>query len=130
VLVFIGNGAKIPFRHRQHRINSRAPVASADQSLPIGFLVAAFIADLAYGAAEDPAMPYGFTLTCLTLLMFALIGVLGELTFRHGIAVLRGVGGGEDLRNAHETPAGRPDIGKSRKRRRAPRAFVNRACAS
>jgi hypothetical protein len=37
----------------------------------------------------------------------------GELTFRQGIAVSHGVGGVEGLGNADETPAGRPDIGKS-----------------
>jgi uncharacterized membrane protein len=69
---------------------------------------------LRYGAPEDPAMPYGFILSCLTLLIFAITGVLGgELTFRHGIAVSRGVGGAEGLGNEDETPSGRPDIGKS-----------------
>jgi uncharacterized membrane protein len=37
----------------------------------------------------------------------------GELTFRHGIAVSRGIGGHSDDENPDLTPSGKLDIGKS-----------------
>jgi uncharacterized membrane protein len=65
-------------------------------------------------APEDPAMPYGLIFSVATIVLFALTGWLGgEMSFRHGLGVSRGIGLGTDKGNEDVTPAGRADIGKS-----------------
>lgn len=63
---------------------------------------------------ELPPVPQGLLLSTVIVAMMVITGWAGgEMTFRHGLAVSRGVGVGTERGDEDETPSGRPDVGKA-----------------
>jgi uncharacterized membrane protein len=61
----------------------------------------------------NPSMPFGLIFSATIILVFLVTGWLGgEMSFKHGLGVSRGVGLGTGKGNEDVTPDGRPDIGK------------------
>jgi uncharacterized membrane protein len=62
----------------------------------------------------DPALPQALILSTVVFAIVLLTGWLGgEIVFRHGIGVSRGIGGHSDDENPDLTPSGKLDVGKS-----------------
>lgn len=79
--------------------------------LVLGFVLVNFLI-----RRDDPADPPLAAIAISTVVFAALLvtGWLGgELTFRHGVGVSRGVGGHSENENPDLTPSGKLDIGKS-----------------
>jgi uncharacterized membrane protein len=63
---------------------------------------------------EVPPFPQGLILSTVVFAILVVTGWLGgELAFRHGVGVSRGVGGHSQTENPDLTPSGRLDEGKS-----------------